>query len=643
MNSFRSTTTTPTAIHSINCWPLPRALLLFPLVLACFVLSPGTANAQIPPPTCPSKDCQKVVTIYNNTAGPIFAVIQAGVQNPDPWLQALFNNNRQSYAETHLSRAYVNPENGIAPHTHVSVTVPWYSKLQNDPDTYVDWYNGCRIYFFDTKAALDAAHEADKNNRLSFTPDSPRVSCADCEKPLTIFSDIRGYDDTKVPFQLMEYTFASVGTNKPQPYIINLNVGYNVSYLDQIYLPVALEPSDEENPTAFGYLGTIQNLGPQPDKTSFRDALNEFANDFGWPQYKSPLDNQKLRPHLPGTYKVLVDRVNVEEKNQESKFTTPPGRAIRDLITQWQTCTSNNANVVDCPQLQMYKQLDRYFKDNYAGYRMKGNIGDCPNLNNPLYYPVPNPLTPLNILPPVYGWAQFNSGCTAAFNDLLDSPGPKSRFDQVQFDYINYLQYNYEREDLKQRQWFNPFVRLIHGKEINASSYAFSIDDAAGFQSNPGEGLIIAIGGAQGLPNKTPIVPPENYKKDFLVTLGDSIAQNRPRWKSFGVCKNVVDTDFPPLPKNAKTDTPKIIVDTIKNQISPANPCTITVTDAADRRYQFTVIRSLPWPPWNKPRFDPTVVTSVKAPNNRFWNINEISEQAPPRFALLTDPPLERK
>ena len=618
---------------------------------AVFALSPGTANAQIPPPPCPSKDCSKVVTIYNNTAGPIFAVIQAGIQNPDPWLQALFNNNNQSYAETHYTRAYVNPENGIPARTHVSVTVPWYSQLQGDEDTYVDWYNGCRIYFFDTKAALDKAHEADKDSRLSFTDGSPRVSCADCEKPLTIYKHKELFDDDKIPFQLVEYTFASVNTDA-KPFIINLNVGYNVSYLDQIYLPLALAPCGEEpcngqeDPTAVGYLGTIQNLGPQEDKSSFRDALNKFANDFGWPQYNSALDNQERRPHLPGTYKVLIDRVNVEEKHQASHFTTPegttpPGRAIRDLINQWQTCTSNNANAVNCPQFEKYKELDAFFRGNYHNYRTMGNLSDCPQLNDPRYYPVPAPPpTDLNILPYVYGWVPFNSGCNAGFNALKLSPGPESRYHQVQFDYINNLQYNYET-DPKQQQWFNPFVRLVHATEINASSYAFSVDDAAGYQQKPGEGLIIAIGGPEGLPNKQPIEPPANYKKDFLVTLGDSKQQERPRWKSFSVCGGR-EKDFPPLPKNAKIDSPDIIVDTTKNQISPTHPCTITVTDAADRQYQFTVLESVPWPPWNGVRFDPTVVTSIKAPNNRFWNINEVSIKAPPRFALLTDPPLPK-
>src|SRR5262244_202667 len=44
----------------------------------------GIADAQIAPPVCPSKDCSKVITFYNNTPGAIFPVIQAGIQNPDP-------------------------------------------------------------------------------------------------------------------------------------------------------------------------------------------------------------------------------------------------------------------------------------------------------------------------------------------------------------------------------------------------------------------------------------------------------------------------------------------------------------------------------------------------------------------------------
>ena len=289
----------------------------------------------------------------------------------------------------------------------------------------------------------------------------------------------------------------------------------------------------------------------------------------------------------------------------------------------------------------MYQKLDRYFRGNYDGYRMNGNMGGC--TNDPLYYPVPNQLTDLNIMPQVYGWVQFNSGCSSAFNDLLKSPGPESRFNDVQFDYIHYLQYNFERNDLKQQQWFNPFVRLVHSKEVNASSYAFSIDDAAAFQKHPGEGLIISIGGPEGLPNDTPVRLPPKYTKDFLVNLSDSIPLGRPRWKSFGVCKQVADQEFPPLPKNATRDTPQIVVDTVKNKM----PCTITIKDAADRVYQFTVKKPVPWPQWNETGKvrgpDPSVVT-YDHPKAGFkgWNINEVSTLNPRKFDLITAEPLPK-
>jgi hypothetical protein len=255
-----------TAIHlttSTGRSPLRPGLLFIPLAL--FLALAGVAGAaQLPPPVCPGPDCQKVIEFWNNTDHAVFPVIQAGIQNPDPWLQALFNDNSHTYAETHYSRVYINPVRGIPPGGHVSVTVPWYSKLLNDPDTYADWYNGGRIVLFDTVAALNAAHTNDSRHPLHFTPDSPPISCNDCSEPLTFYKDTLAYDPA-YPFQLNEYTFATVETPPGRtPFISSLNVGYNVSYLDQIYLPVALEPCRTEpcngtpDPTSIGYLGTIQ-------------------------------------------------------------------------------------------------------------------------------------------------------------------------------------------------------------------------------------------------------------------------------------------------------------------------------------------------------------------------------------------------
>jgi hypothetical protein len=607
-------------------------LSLLASILVMLVDLAGTAAAQIPPPVCPSKECSKVITFYNNTPAAIFPVVQAGFQNPDPWLQALFNDNTKTYAETHYSRVYINPINGIPPGGRVSVTVPWYSELTNDDDQYIDWYNGGRIIIFDSAAALSAAHEADNDSPLSLTPESPTVSCDVCEQPLTIYKDKLAYPPS-IPFQLVEYTFADVGTPADgKPFIIDLNVGYNVSYLDQIYLPVALapcraEPCDTPDPTAVGYLGTIQSLN------DFRSTLTQFSTTQGWPRYNDPLDDA-TRPRLPGTYNVLVDRVNVVEGHQPSQFTAP-GVAVENLITQWNICTSNAANMNNCPQFKIYQEINNYFRANYALYR-KASSSDCPPS---AFYPIPAMLTPLNIMPYVYGWVPFNSGCPPSFNALATSPGPKRVFDQALFDYVHSLQYNYRSAKLSQ-QFFNPFVDLVHGK-LQANGYAFSVDDAVAYQNHPGEGLIIAIGGATGLPNGQPIVPPPDFTTDFVVSLGDSKAQQRPMWTSYGICKNFADTQFPPLAPGAPVDTPQIIVDTVAYQISPARPCTITVTDASSRTYQFTIRMPVPWPSHSGTGFDARVVRCVNKNDGWCSNINELSTQdPPPQFVLFTPPPL---
>jgi hypothetical protein len=599
------------------------------------------AQAQIPPPVCPGPDCRKVITFYNNfTDHAVFPVIQAGIQNPDPWLQALFNDNSKSYAETHYSRVYVNPTNGIPPGGHVSVTVPWYSRLQNDDDQYADWYNGCRIVLFDTKAALDmATNDKDQHAQpLQFRTGSPPISCKGCSEPLKFYKSKLAYKP-EYPFQLVEYTFADVKTTVAPPSIIDLHVGYNVSYLDQVYLPVALAPCLNEpcdgtlDKFAVGYLGTIGNL------RDFRDKLSTFSTVEGWPQYL-PVAGIENNPRLPGAFDVLVDRVEVQENGHRSRL-TPPGRSVTDLIAQWKTCTSGQANMTNCPDYKLYQQINQYFRGNYKNYR-EHPLNSCNG-----DYPIPARLTELNILPYVYGWVPFNREChSATFNDLKDSPGPETWFDTTQYNYIQ-LQYNYrEIKAANKKQRFNPFTDLIHGEDkLNANSYAFSIDDLRGYQNHPGEGLIIAIGGPKGLPNTNPVKPDKpNYTKDFLVTLGDSIAQKRPRWKSFSVCGDPAE-EFPPLPPNATRDTPKFIVDTLKYDISVTHPCTITVTDSKAGTYKFKVISKVPWPAHTSvPPPDPRVVECFGSRKDITWCMatSETVERPPTnkaKFDLSTRDP----
>jgi hypothetical protein len=217
------------------------------------------------PAQCPAQ-CYKKVHIYNNTSGPIWIAFQAGIQNPDPWLQAAFADASQSYGETHYSRVYVNLDNGIPKQSSVTVTVPWFSKLLNDTDQYADWWNGGRMIVFDNKDAVTKAHSQDQGNTLTTDPASLTFSCDTCTQPVNVlFSDTKAYADG-IPFQLLEHTFANVKTTVSPPEIINFYVGYNISYLDQVYLPIALAPcliepcvTDGSDKSAVGYLGTTNS------------------------------------------------------------------------------------------------------------------------------------------------------------------------------------------------------------------------------------------------------------------------------------------------------------------------------------------------------------------------------------------------
>jgi hypothetical protein len=168
-------------------------------------------------------------------------------------------------------------------------------------------------------------------------------------------------------------------------------------------------------------------------------------------------------------------------------------------------------------------------------------------------------LDQLSLMQYVYGWVPFNSGCGAGANALNPfAPTPYPPFDTAKNDYLQ-LQYNFGTAAMA-AQIFNPFVELVHGKNyLDANSYAFSIDDAAGFQSNPGEGLIVAVGGAYGLPNNSPVVLPADFSKDFEIDLGDTMALDRPLRKSYGICKDFADWTSHPCPKGLDWEAVRLL------------------------------------------------------------------------------------
>ena len=119
---------------------------------------------------------------------------------------------------------------------------------------------------------------------------------------------------------------------------------------------------------------------------------------------------------------------------------------------------------------------------------------------------------------------------------------------------------------------FNPYGVLIHGKDyINAPYvYAYSVDDAVGNMQVAGDGLILAVGGVNGLPNP-------NHATPFInVSFGYAPKPiNLVQFTKYGICTTTPDTAVNP-------DFPSFI-------ISSTNPniCPLTWVDNSGQRYKF--------------------------------------------------------
>ena len=333
----------------------PVATLVLALIaLAALGSSPAGAA---PPETCVSpgpRDAPvKVLNLYNNSSIPMWVVLESAKQNLldseglpyDRWLQAEFNPTPGRYASMYLYRAYVNPQTGILPGKSVSVTVPFYTQLETEPcpflvDQYINWWRSLRVYVYDDPGAIAHAYNADTNpqNATPISPPGAIPSCPACAVPLVVYRSQTGADGHGVPLppvdpsQLLEFTFALV-PEAPQPLSINYAfVDYGISSVDQVYLPVAMDPLD--NPY-IGYIGSV--LG----RRAFGGLLGQFQTDFGWPKYKWPsyvTNQQNVR--LPGTFNVMDE---IAFPGDPPPF-VPDGPALEQLPviqameTLWNTC-----------------------------------------------------------------------------------------------------------------------------------------------------------------------------------------------------------------------------------------------------------------------------------------------------------------
>ena len=533
-----------------------------------------TANQTV---TCKDYDNQdvrvapKTVTIRNNAEGPIYPVLATSTNAVNQWVQGCQRTTEPFPAET-VYKLYVNDGQGIAPGTQVTITLPLFSELS--PGKYVTWWNGGRVLLADRNKRLRGSEDKSADTPANVTCQGQGTAC----KLSTYTSPVQFQED--VFAQLSEYTFGdsiippgqSTRMLKPE------NVGYNISYVDHVYMPVAI---GVRNNPYIGYSGSAKKLSDF--RTALRNFLQPGALGEGWPLYNM----SELR--LPGGYNIFAQRggylledPDVPVKPADGK--NPPvltvlkcldgqctpgeqrnmqwGQAVQNIQDLWGSCVDWGSEDIsqytskkypqDCPAPQAMREelglIKDFFAQNHKQYLAMYANQQCAG------DPIGSRKIPAHVaefkfweaIKHIYGWVPFNEGCGAGDNKLVNTQVGGHDHAEVQTLYIENLQYNYRQAAVQAdpRLAFNPYVKLIHD-DLDMSAYGFSVDDAVGFMSEQGDGLVFTVGGTQGLENEKAF----NYADGFSVELGVPLEivgkLNIQMLKKYGVCSLGADPADP--------------------------------------------------------------------------------------------------
>lgn len=555
-------------------FPLALVLGLSGCIFDSSGSSGGDGPAPPPPPPPPPPDavigCKdynfndvqvqpKSITVHNNSDRRLYPVLATSTNAVNEWIQGCLRT-KDAHPTRLVYKLYVNEGEGIPPNSSVTITLPLYSRLEDQ--SYITWWNGGRVVLADKADRLRNPEDAKLSDPAGVSCRGENTACA-----LATYSSIEQFHEN-VFAQLSEYTFGdSILPNGQDVRLLKPdNVGYNISYVDHVYMPVAIGP--KSNPY-IGYSGSVQSL---PD---FQARLSAFLQapdsvGTGWPVYNlGGVDKLKL----PGGYNIFAQRngtlINDDNVPVKAPGNNPPvltvlkclqgnctpeeqaagpgtnglrfGEAVQRMQNLWGTCadwgTEDISKYVDnapiCPQplKDRMEAVRQFFKQNHADYLALYSEGKCEGA-----VPQKPDFNYWEALVHIYGWVPFNEGCGAGANPLSKTEIPGWNHAAIQSMYIHDLQYNHLGEAMNDPALlFNPYVQLIHDSlEMNA--YAFSVDDAVGFMSELGAGLNFAVGGTQGLENPRQF----SYADGFEVKIGakpDITSQpTLALIKKYGVC-----------------------------------------------------------------------------------------------------------
>jgi len=577
----------------MSSWSKGALGALAGLLALSFLVFGGSASAA--DSTIPTMTIQ----IFNtpSSGSNIYPVISAGAASAfDSWMQAFFqltndqvSSGNYPYPRAGISRFYINccaaGENGIPPGGSVTVTLPLFSPLvanidptsQTPPGQFADWWQGGHIEVFENAASAGQPPQAladDYNAENTVLPIySGPPTCTGCS--LHFFFDTASIPNS-APQQLLEYTLGAnpvnprnAEANQPHFLFDATNVDYDVSYVNNAYLPAVMEPYGN---MLIGWIGAANSID------DFTAGIDKFLNapDYGagWPVYA-------------GTSKIASALEIFLNYNATNLFNPAPAQSqpIMTMENLWEACVTGKSTDTICPGIVDVTNL---LYENFDNYRNNFHTETTWNCSGTPEGPSQGPPPETVLLGHMYGWAPFNYGCAADANLLQDTPG----YNNPQLA-INYASVKKEYDDLQ--YWknfpvtgiyglFDPYVGLIHGsKYIDAPyTYAYSVDDAVGNMQTDGTGLIIEIGGTGQLPN------PDHATPNVNIAYGYSSPGYGINFVEYGRCS---DPNTPTNPDFASFAVPLGIDGTSSSIIN----CKITFLDSKNRNYQFKIKSPPPW------------------------------------------------
>jgi hypothetical protein len=545
----------------------------------------------------------KTITVYNNSDRVIYPVLSTSENAKNEWIRGCFRVDDKLYPTTSVYKLYVNEGTGIPANSSVTVTLPLYSELS--ADNYITWWNGGRVVLADKNERLRQEEDKKLDTPAAVTCEGKNTNCA-----LSVYSSKVQFPEN-IYAQLSEYTFGDAVIPAGQkPLLKPDNVGYNISYVDHVYLPIGIGP---KNNPYIGYSGSVQSL------TAFADALGAFMGGDagkGWPVYnlnslKLPggynifaqregvvpaIDNVPVKPASGGVPVLTVQKCIAGQCTEDEKKNLHYGDAVQRMQNLWGSCVNWGAEdlsayvteTVSCPA-DMATKMDavkQFFAQNHQNYLAlhAGNTCKTSTPEKPVF-------TYMEALKHIYGWVPFNEGCGAGDNKLADTNIPGWTHATIQPMYIHDLQYNYKQAAVQgnPKLNFNPYVSLIH-ESLQMNAYGFSVDDAVGFMSELGDGLVFAVGGPKGLENPKQF----SYLDGFALAIGvpPALSEGTPLIKKYGACTLNEDANDPGCnaDKQDVTMPTNSLIAGFRVGSVAGYPVKVRFTDMKDNIYTFQVV-----------------------------------------------------